>query len=521
MDDKTKEYPTDEQARSEVTRRRLLSGGAAAVAGGAVLAATAAPAEAMLPESWDEEFDVVVIGSGFAGLAAAHEATKAGASVVVLEKMRVPGGNSIINGGVWSLPGTPIQAAAGIEDSPERLVDDMMAAGLDLNHRPLAEKLADESLDALMWSIDELGVEYIEEGSQLGGHSVPRTYTTHNQSGSGIVTRQLATLAELGIQPRTQVLMRQLLRDEDGRVKGVAIGENYRHPDDNDTPSRFIKANRAVVLATGGFGNDVAFRMMQDPRLTDAFDATNQPGSTSEALRQALRIGCAPVQLSWIQLGPWTSPDERGMGLAWTFALVCAQWGLWVDTLTGTRVVNELADRKTRADALIAAGNHGIAFCDAGGYRYAEAIPDDRMERLLEREVVRRFDSLEAMAAAYEMPLEPLQETIERFNVSVEAGEDAEFGRYLQAEQFPIGEPPFYVSRLAPKIHHTMGGVAIDTDSRALDVLTGEPIPGLFAAGEVTGGVHGASRLGGVAVGDCLVFGRTAGRNAAAEEAWG
>ncbi len=521
MDDATKQSRPAGEPRSEVTRRRLLTTGAAAVAGGAALAATTAQAQAAMPESWDEEFDVVIVGSGFAGLAAAHEATKAGASVVVLEKMRVPGGNSIINGGVWSLPGTPIQTDAGIEDSAERLVGDMMAAGLDLNHRPLAEKLAAESLDALMWSIDDLGVEYLDSGSQLGGHSVPRTYTTHNQSGSGIVTRQLADLAERGIVPRTQSLLRQLLRDDDGRVKGVAIGEGYRHPNDDDSPSKFIKANRAVVMATGGFGNDPAFRMLQDPRLTDAFDATNQPGATSEGLRQALSVGCTPVQLSWIQLGPWTSPDERGMGLAWTFAVLCAQWGLWVDTLTGTRVVDELADRKTRADALIAAGNQCIAFCDAGGFAYAQAIPDDRMQRMMEREVVREFDSLEAMAAAYDMPLEPLQETIARFNASVEAGEDAEFGRYLQAEQFPIGEPPFYVSRLSPKVHHTMGGVAINTDAQALDVVTGEPIPGLYAAGEVTGGVHGASRLGGVAIGDCLVFGRTAGRNAAANEAWG
>ena len=507
----------------DLTRRRLLTSGTAAVAGAAVLGLSGDHAQAStaaLPDAWDEEFDVVVIGSGFAGMAAAHEAVKAGASVVILEKMRVPGGNSIINGGIWSLPGTPIQQAAGIKDSADLMVQDMMAAGLNINHAALARKLAEESLDTLTWSIEELEVDYLDQGSQLGGHSVPRSYTTHNQSGSGIVTQQLAKLAELGVEPRTQTIMRQLLRDEDGRVKGVAIGENYRHPTDNDAPSRFIKAARAVVLATGGFGADVGFRMIQDPRLTDAFDSTNQPGATAEALRQALNVGCTPVQLSWIQLGPWTSPDERGMGLAWAFALVCAQWGLWVDTLTGKRVVNELADRKTRADAIIAAGNQCIAFCDANGFPYAEAIPGGKMERMLEREVVRRFDSLEAMGAAYDIPLEPLQETIQQFNMSVDAGEDTEWGRYLQAEQFPLGEPPFYVSRLGPKIHHTMGGVAINTDAQALDVVTGDPIPGLYAAGEVTGGVHGASRLGGVAVGDCLVFGRTAGRNAAVEEPW-
>lgn len=513
-----------DKVKSDLTRRNLLKAGAiAAVASGLSINTSRARAQAktMLPSEWDEEFDVVVIGSGFAGLAAAHEAKKAGASVVVLEKMRVPGGNSIINGGIWSLAGTPIQEQAGIEDSPELLLKDMMAAGLGLNHRELAQKVAEESLNTLNWTINELDVQYLKEGSQLGGHSVPRSYTTYNQSGSGIVTQQLVKLKELGVEPRTQVIMRALLRDDDGRIKGVAVGEGYRHPADDASPSRFIKAKKAVVLATGGFSNDSAFRMQQDPRLTDDFDTTNQPGTTAEALREALNIGCTPIQLSWIQLGPWTSPDEKGMGMAWTFALVCAQYGLWVDTLTGKRIVNELADRKTRADAIIAAGNRCIAFCDANAYPYAKAMPGGRMEKLLERGIVQRFETLADMATAYDCPVESLQQTIAQFNTSVEANKDAEWGRYLQTNQPLINAAPFYVSRLSPKIHHTMGGVGINVHAQALDISNGDPIPGLYCAGEVTGGVHGAVRLGGCAVGDCLVFGRIAGQNAAAEQVWG
>ena len=514
------------QPRQELTRRQLLSSVAAAtLAGGAAAALTIGETQAattVLPETWDEAFDVVVIGSGFAGLAAAHEATKAGATVALLEKMRVPGGNSIINGGIWSVPDTPLQEQAGIEDSPELLMRDMMQAGLDLNHPELARKVAEESRDTLMWTIDELEVQYSDvPGTQLGGHSVPRSYATHNGSGSAIVTQQLAKLVELGVEPRTQTILRQLLRDEDGRVKGVAIGENYRHPTDNDAPSRFIKAARAVVLATGGFGADVGFRMIQDPRLTDAFDSTNQPGATAEALRQALNVGCTPVQLSWIQLGPWTSPDERGMGLAPFFSAHCAQWGLWVDTRTGRRFINELADRKVRADAIIAAGNRCVALCDAKGAELLQTGRPNLIESGLERGVFQRFETLEDMAAAHDMDTTTLKDTISRFNATVEAGEDAEWGRYMQAGQFQIGMSPFYVVRLSPKIHHTMGGVAINSDAQALDVSTGEPIAGLYAAGEVTGGVHGAVRLGGCAIGDCLVFGRTAGRNAAAEQRWG
>lgn len=124
------------------------------------------------------------------------------------------------------------------------------------------------------------------------------------------------------------------------------------------------------------------------------------------------------------------------------------------------------------------------------------------------------------MAAAYDCPIEPLKDTIKRFNASAVAGVDAEWGRYMQAGQRPLDAAPYYASRLAPKVHHTMGGVCINTKAQPLDIETNEPIAGLYCAGEVTGGVHGAVRLGSCATVDCLVFGRIAGRNAAREEEW-
>ena len=502
-----------------LTRRQLLGTGAVA---GATLTLTgmvnAAPRE--MPESWDEEVDVVVIGTGFAGLAAAYEATKAGASVALLEKMRTPGGNSIINGGVISAAGSPEQAEQGIEDGPDAMYSDMLKAGLGLNHPQLARKVAEESAAIVQWTIDELGVAY-RGMVHMGGHAVPRSYATAAGSGSGIVIPQLEKLAELGIEPRTGTLLKYLIRDEDGRVEGVEVQVGYRFPDADSGDPVKIKARRAVVLATGGFGNDVDYRMMQDPRLTGELDTTNHPGATSEALREAMNIGGSLIQPSWIQLGPWTSPDERGFGLAPHFVQgVAAAYGLWIETTTGQRFVNEMADRKTRADAIIAAGNKVIAFCDAGGFEKAKTAPGAKLDRLMESGVLKEYASLEEMAAAYEVPLDALQETIATFNASVAAGEDSEMGRYMQADQFAIENAPYYAVRLLPKIHHTMGGIAINTEAQALDVTNSEPIPGLYVAGEAAGGVHGASRLGSCAIADCLVFGRIAGRNAAAEESW-
>jgi flavocytochrome c len=517
----------DKTISPSFTRRNFLktAGGAAAVAGLATsgLALTPWKAEAAsLPKKWDETYDIVVVGSGFAGLAAAYEAKKAGASVIVLEKMRTPGGNSIINGGVVSAAGSPMEEKEGIKDSPELLLQDMLTAGLNLNHVELAKLVAYQSNETVQWTINELGVKYKDKLSQEGGHSVPRMYSTYNQSGGAIVQQQLAKLRELGVQPKTQSFLTQIYRDADGRVKGVQIRERYVFPNANSGKLKNIKAKKAVVLATGGFGNDVAFRTIQDPRLISDFPSTNQPGATAEALREALRIGCAPVQLSWIQLGPWGSPDEQGMGLSPFFAQLCAaMYGLWIDTKTGKRFVNELADRKIRADAIIRVGNKCIAFTDAYGYSLGEKLIAEALPKLMERGVVKKYDTLEQMAAAYDCPIEPLKETIDKFNKGVLAGKDEEWGRYLQKNQKPLGPGPYYALRLTPKIHHTMGGVHMNVKAQAVDVMTDKPIPGLYAAGEVTGGVHGAVRLGSCATLDCLIFGRIAGQNAAAEKSWG
>ena len=365
-----------EETKKTLTRRGFLktAGATAAVAGlatgGMALKPWSAEA-AVLPKKWDETYDVVVIGSGFAGLAAAYEAKKAGASVVILEKMRTPGGNSIVNGGVVAAPNSPEQAKKGIKDSPELLYKDMVKAGLGLNHPELVKMVADNAMATVQWTIDELGVKYREGVSQEGGHSVPRMYSTYNQSGSAIVTQQLAKLKQLGVQPKLQSYLTQIYRDADGRVKGVQIREKYVFPKTDSGKLKNIKARKAVVLAFGGFGQDVLFRTQQDPKLTAKFDTTNQPGATAEGLRESLRIGCTPIQLSWIQVAPWGSPDEKGFGLAAFFGQgAAATNGIWIDAATGKRFVNELADRKIRADAIINRMNVGhecIAIADADG----------------------------------------------------------------------------------------------------------------------------------------------------------
>jgi len=483
-----------------------------------------------LAQGWDETVDVVVIGSGFAGLAAAIEARNAGASVIILEKMKAPGGNSIISDGGIAAAGTPMQEQEGITDSAELMYEDMLKAGLGLNHPDLARQVAESSNEVFQWTMDYLGVEYLDRVDQFGGHSVPRCYTPLNISGATIIKRQLAKVRELGMDVRMQMYLQSILRDAEGReqsdvfckqsgVCGVLVRDGYNYPDADSGALRRIKAEKAVILATGGFGNDVVFRTVQDPRLTEEIDTTNKQCATAEALTEALRIGATPVHLSWIQLGPWASPDEKGYGVGPGFAdYIAFLYGIVIDPITGKRFVNELADRKTVADAILNVGQPCIGIADAKAVEQS----DWQIVRCLRKSVVKQFDRLEELASAYDIPFNSLKAAVERYNQYVEKPAlnpvegklDEEFGKPILPGASPLTHPPYYGIRLWPKVHYTMGGLQINAEAQIIG-LDQQPIEGLYAAGEVTGGVHGACRLGSCATTDCLVFGRIAGRNAA------
>lgn len=502
---------------SDISRRRLLEG---TLAGGAIALTGVAQARTSdEPKQWDATYDVIVIGSGFAGLAAALEAKKAGANVVVLEKMVTPGGNSIINGGILTATGCPQQKMHGIEDSPELLEKDILAAGLYMNYMPKVRLLAQSALSNYEWTIKELGVEYLPDAiGQEGGHSVPRYVTTKNGSGSGIVNQQLKRCKELGIPVQTKCFVEHIIRAKDGRVVGLEVREGYKFPKKDSGKTKFLKANKGVVLCYGGFAADVKYRMYQDPKLSDKLDSTNQPGATSELWRETSNIGALQVQNDWVQCGPWGNPREKGLGIGWMFnQTAAAEYGIWVNS-DGVRFINELANRKIRADAIMVEQVKGKKCWAVANEPNVAPMKKQRpgfMEKMLERKLVEKFDTIEEMAKACGVDPVALKKTIEDFNGYVKAKKDPVLGRYINNDQVPMTEGPWYIGELSPKVHHCMGGLVTDMDCHVIDVLNDEPIPGLYAAGEATGGVHGAVRLGSVAILDCLVFGRIAGTKAA------
>jgi flavocytochrome c len=286
--------------------------------------------------AWDEETDVVVVGSGAAGLSAAIEADQAGASVIVFEKMKVAGGNTRISDGSLAAPGNFLQKAVGIQDSPDQFYEDMLQAGLRLNHPDLARTVAEGAADAIEWTRHVLGLRYLDRLDRFGGHSVARCITTHHHVGADLTNVQKAKLNEMGVEIRTRCLMTRLLTDSGGTVTGIQIRQGYHFGAEDRGTTRNIRAQRAVVLATGGFGNDVRFRALQNPILDESVESTNHRGATAEGLVAALRIHALPVHLCWIQTGPWGCPDETGYGRGARFASYSVYpAGILVDPTTG------------------------------------------------------------------------------------------------------------------------------------------------------------------------------------------
>ena len=457
---------------------------------------------------WNEQVDVLIVGSGFAGLTAAIEARESGKNVLVIEKMKSAGGNSVISDGGIAAPGTRLQKKWGIEDSEKMMYDDMLNAGLGLNTPKLLYTFVSNAKSAFEWTIDVLKVPYLERVDIFGGHGIARCYTPEGVSGGTIIKKMLQKIDELGISILYSTSFRSIIKDEQGHVIGAAVLKEYDYKTDTGTPSK-IRTQRGIILASGGYGADVDFRSIQDPRLDEEIQTTNKPFATAEVLKSAFKIGAASVQLSQIQLGAWSSPDEHGFGHGPLFAdYILFQYGVIIDPHTGKRFVNELGDRKQSADAILRIGHPCIGIADDKAVKYAGWD----ISKAIRKGVVKTYDAMDDLATFYDMNAEALQASINRYNGFVQKGTDDDFQKPIVDEAYPIEKAPFYAMRLWPKVHFTMGGLSINERAQVLD-FNGNTINGLYAAGEVVGGVHGASRLGSCAITECIVFGRIAGQN--------
>lgn len=492
-----------------ISRRKAIG---AAGAGALLLGASAAGAkeEKLYGDiAWTKTCDVLVVGSGYAGLCAAIEAKNAGADVILIEKMTILGGNSLLCGGGIAAPGSDLQKAAGItDDSPDRLYADMLKSGGGLTHADLARVVADNALPAYEWVRDYIGVKF-DRLAFHGGHSVPRSAAYMKGNGAKLVKPLVEKCKSLGIPILSRTRLAELVT-KDGAVLGAEVEEGYRFPKEGSGKKAFYRAKKGIVLAGGGFSQNVWLRSINDPRLGPQLESTNQPGATGDALLAAHRAGAVEIQMDWIQLGPWTSPDEPGFGVAPKIVEAVVGYGLMVDPQTGKRFVNETGNRKVRSDAIVATGHPAVLAVSTANVKH---VPPEALQKGLENGVVKKFPNAKALAEFHKIPVDAFLESVDAWNKCIGNKKDPSYNAKIFDDTIP-NEGEFYSVRLWPRVHYTMGGLNINNKAQVIGTNQ-KPIRGLYAAGEICGGIHGMVRLGTVSIVDCLIFGRIAGKNAA------
>ena len=482
--------------------------------------------------------DVVVVGAGGAGMTAAITAAAEGKSVIVLESQSMVGGNSVRATGGMNAAKTVYQdenefgESAGVEktlktaaekyadnetitalaktvseqwaayqanptgyfDSVELMELDTMIGGKGINDPELVETLCANSADAIDW-LDEHGIT-LHNVSSFGGASVKRIHRPVNAEGKtvSVGSYMIPLLQEncekAGVKMMLDTTATEILTDANGAAVGVkatgASGETVT-----------VNA-KAVVLATGGFGANLDMVVKYKPELK-GFMTTNAPGIQGQGIEMAQAIGAATVDMDQIQIHPTVEANTAALiteGLRGDGAILINE--------EGKRFIDEVGTRDVVSAAEIAqTGSYSWLVVDQAMVDASSVI-----QGYIKKGYTVTGATYEELGKAMGVDAAAFAETMEKWNGYVEAKNDPDFGRTSFAN--PLNTAPYYAVKVTAGVHHTMGGLKINANTEVLNEK-GEVIPGLFAAGEVTGGVHGANRLGGNAVADFTVFGRIAG----------
>ncbi len=460
-------------------------------------------------EAWDEEVDVIIAGAGGAGLEAAVEAAGAGAETIVFEKMdRLWESSTAISVGMISFAGTDIQKKLGIKDSGELFFKDIMEVGKQQNDPEVVRAYVDNQMDTYK-QLTKLGAKWSEVVAGAAGMSVPRGHLTDPID----LVRNLRRAAEArGATVAFQAKVADLITDSNKRVIGAKVN-------DRNGPVN-IKARKGVILATGGFARDPKRMSSINPKFANVL-ATTGKGHTGDGLVMAEKLGAYFKDMAHVK--PSFELYVHG-SLAEDIVLLYLLGGIIVNK-KGLRYLDEsISYKDTGMITLDQPDAIGFQIIDQKIYERAleegrkSTVPfplgiDASKARLLVK-----ADTVEELAEKIGVPPKALRNTFDRYNGFVEKGKDRDFGRKTQSANMgklvKLDTPPFYSMETVGHFLSTYAGLAVDKD---MHVLTKKGIiPGLYAAGEVVVGFHGTAYHSGTAVGKALIFGRIAGRNAAA-----
>ena len=440
-----------------------------------------------------QQADIVVIGAGGAGMTAAIQARQDGATnVVIVEKMPQTGGNTTRATGGLNASETKYQEAQGIKDSNELFIQDTMTGGKDLNDIDLVTTLAENSNDAVEW-VNSIGGD-LSVVAMFGGASVERIHRPSDTSAVGpmLVKTLNNQLDELEIPVLLETTAKEIVVDKTGAVTGVKIS--------NADGESTINC-KAVIVATGGFGGNLEM-VVENKADLEGFVSTNHAGATGDGIVMATAVGADTVDMDQIQIHPTVDIETQTLyteGVRGNGAILV--------NLEGKRFINELETRDVVSAAILEQK-------DATSFMVFDQEVRESLsaiEKYISSGLAIEANSIEELAEKMGVDKTTLKETMTNYASYQKAGEDKEFGREDMAASLTTSK--FYALECAPAVHHTMGGLKINTSAQVLNT-DGKVITGLYAAGEVTGGVHGANRLGGNAVADIVVFGRIAGSNA-------
>ena len=451
-------------------------------------------------------FDIVVVGTGGAGFTAAISAANKGQKVLLMEKLGVFGGSTALSGGEMAVPGNWIQQNSGLSDSSEQLANDMLEGGDHRGDPALVNVIANGVYDAAQWLTYEGGISWEHNLLFFGGHSVKRSIIPSGHIGNAMTTKLTARAQSIdNITLIDNTKATALVQDANGGIDGIKAANTV-------TGDEYSFKCKAVVLACGGFGANVEMREQANPEFGKQFNSTDSVGAQGDGLTMASAIGAELVDMELIQTYPICDVN--------TGALLYLD-DMRLDERTvmfnkeGKRFVEELGRRDVLSKAILKQTDeraYEIWDQAAADETKVVDIHADEFENLVSRNLCTKADTLEEACEPFDIDATALKKTIEQWNGYVDAGSDPDFA--YRGTMHKIDTPPYYIMAYKPAVHYTMGGLHINANAEVLDA-NGNPIPGLFAAGEVAGHKMGTNRLGSTSMADIYTFGRVAGNNAA------